>query len=93
MKAEELLKKLNKLDSIYDLVNAEIEAYDVDIKKRIYENWTKRKQKIQTNLISQFKKEVCKKQREALEYFIKYQNDLRNWGLITTKIEDALKID
>ena len=56
--AEELLKKLNKLDSIYDLVNAEIEAYDVDIGKSVYDNWVKRKQRIQLKLIKQFEKEL-----------------------------------
>ena len=58
MKTEELLNKLNKLDYIYDVMNAEIEAYDIYIRKSIYDNWKKRKQKIQLNLINRFKKEA-----------------------------------
>ena len=59
MKAKELLEKLNKLNSIYDTMNAEIEAYDTDIRVSIYKNWQKRKVKMQLNLINQFKKEAC----------------------------------
>ena len=42
-------------------------------------------------LINQFKEENCKKYREALEFYVRYSNDSRNWGLISTKIEEALK--
>ncbi len=55
---EELLKKLNKLDCIYNLINSEIEAYDVSISGNVFEIWQKRKQRIQLNLINQFKEEV-----------------------------------
>ena len=61
MKAEDLLEKLIKLDSIYDIMNAEIEAYDVDIRKSVYDNWGKRKRKILLNLINKFKTSCQKK--------------------------------
>ena len=59
MKAEELLKKLNKLEGIYDIISAEIEAYNTDIDWSIIKDWQTRKKKIQLNLINQFKKEAC----------------------------------
>ena len=33
----------------------------------------------------------CKEYREALEFYMRYSNDSRNLGIITTKIEKALK--
>ena len=64
MKAEELLEKLIKLDCIYNLIGAEIEAYSVYISNNVFEIWEKRKTKIQLKLIDQFKKEVCEKQKK-----------------------------
>jgi len=59
MKATDLLEKLNKLNRIYGTMNAEIEAYDVEIRVSIWENWQKKKVKIQLNLINQFKTDAC----------------------------------
>ena len=43
-------------------------------------------------LIEKFKRDVCKEYREALEFYMRYGNDSRNLGIITTKIEKALKL-
>ena len=59
MITRELLKKLHKLDYIYDLIDVEIEAYDIEINLNIINNWGKRKSKLQLELINQFKKEAC----------------------------------
>ncbi len=58
MKAEDLLFKMNRLDCIYGLIDAEIEAYGISISNNVFEIWQKRKIKIQLNLINQFKKET-----------------------------------
>jgi len=60
MKAKELLEKFEKLDGIYRVIGAEIEAYCIDVNYSIIENWTNRKKKIQLELINQFKKD-CEK--------------------------------
>ena len=75
MKIKKLFDKLNKLNSIYDLVNAEIEAYNIDIRKSIYENWTKRKHKIQINLINQFRKDEL---ADFMQWLIKEKYCLEN---------------
>ena len=67
MKAEELLKKLNKLNGIYSLITAELEAYDVYVRMSIIKNWRKRKEKIQLELINQFKTEACSQQRHICQ--------------------------
>jgi len=69
MKAIDLLEKLNKLNRIYGTMNAEIEAYDADIRVSIYKNWQKRKVKIQIELINQFKEDKI----EELELKLKIQ--------------------
>ena len=88
---KELLNKLNKLDSIYDSINTEIEAYDVYIKKSIYENWVKRKQRIQLKLIEQFKENYYNKLIEKIgnqtEYISGGQYDNKYDGLAIPVIE------
>jgi len=59
MKAEELLKKLNKLDSIYTMISVSIEVYCNSVDDAIIENWKSRKKKLKLNLVNQFKKEAC----------------------------------
>ena len=58
MKAEDLLFKMNRLDCIYGLIDAEIEAYGISISNNVFEIWQKRKIKIQIELINQFKKAI-----------------------------------
>ena len=60
MTVEELLGKLNKLDSIYLIIDTEIEAYDCYIKKSICDNWGIRKEKIKVSLINKFKEKIIK---------------------------------
>ena len=59
MKTEELLKKLTRLQGIYNVIFAEIEAYNMDVDSSIYKIWVERKVKIQLALINQFKEEAC----------------------------------
>jgi len=58
MRAEKLLKKLTKLDNIYEQIDAEIWAYDTTVSCNILLNWKTRKKEIKLNLINQFREEI-----------------------------------
>ena len=60
MTAEELLKKIEKLNVIYESIRCDIEWECAHISVKVYVIWGKRKSKILLSLINQFKKETLK---------------------------------
>jgi len=89
MKAKDLL---STLISIENDLSVEYDKYCMgDMPPEVYRGISKKIIQKQIDLINEFKKENCKKYREALEFYIRYSRDSRNFGLITTKVNEALK--
>ena len=84
MKAEKLLQKINKLNSIYNRLDAEIEAFDVDININIVRIWQKRRRKLMLNLIN-------KSEKETVADFFKWVNSFER--LAYTKVGMEYYID